>query len=179
MKKGLLVVIALLAVASIMAAMAYTSARVTNPATMAIVNSGKAFLRIYPSFTQNNPGTSYKDVNVFIDEDGRFKFDFTKGAWGAGSVGFQPGSRYEFEDLFCIYNGSKDTVRYWLENDGIEYISIKAGNTYLIKDGVSTGNKITLGSSTGTWYLDVIFDIPEDADLENISGNIIVHSEAV
>lgn len=179
MKKGLLVVIALLAFASIMAAMAYTSATVTNPATMSIVNSTKALLRVYPRFHQNNPEVGYKDVNVFVDEDGRFKFDFTKGAWGAGagSVGFQPGSRYEFEDLFCIYNGSMDTVEYWLENDGMEYITIKAGNTVLINNGTDTGSKVTLGSSTGTWYLDVIFDIPEDADLENISGNIIIHAE--
>ncbi|MGB9825779.1 MAG: hypothetical protein ACPLRU_03810 [Desulfofundulus sp.] len=177
MKRGVLVVVALLALASVMAAMAYTSATVTHPASMSIVNSAKAYLRVYPSFHQNSPEVGYKDVNVFVDEDGRFKFDFTKGAHGVGATGFQPGSRYEFNDLFCIYNESKDTVEYWLENVGMKYITIKAGNTILINNGEATGNKVAIGSSAGTWYLDVIFDIPENANLEDLSGTIIVHAQ--
>jgi len=177
MKRGVFVVAALLALASVMAAMAYTSATVTSPASMAVVNSATAYLRVYPSFHQNNPEVGYKDVNVFIDQDGRFKFDFTKGAHGVGATGFQPGSRYEFKDLFCIYNESKDTVEYWLENDGIKYITVKAGNTILIDNGVSTGNKVAIGSSAGTWYLDVIFDIPEDAEMEHIDGSIIIYAQ--
>ena len=178
MRKSLLLVVALLAMASLMAAMAYTKAEVTNPATITIVNTREAYLRVYPSFHQNKPGVGYKDVNVFVDSDGRFKFDFTKDIWGTRKTGFQPGSRYEFEDLFCIYNASEDTVEYWLETDGItDYITIKAENTVLIDNGQSTGKKVVLSKSTGTWYLDVIFDIPEDAPMKKISGNIIVHSQ--
>lgn len=180
-RRSLLVVVALLCMASLMAAMAYTSAIVTNPASMSIVNSAEAYLRVYPSFHVNNPENGYKDVNVFVDEnDGRFKFDFTKGAHGVGATGFQPGSKYEFDNLFVIYNESKDAVKYWIECENLKYITIKAGGTVLVQDGVSTSNTVSIGSSAGTWWLDVSFDIPNDADMEDITnGEVIIHAEPV
>lgn len=175
-RRSLLIVVALLCMASLMAAMAFTSATVTNPATMSIVNSAEAYVRAYPAHHTNEVG--YKDVNVFIGEDGRFTFDFTKGAHGIGATGFQPGSRYEFNDLFTIYDESKDAINVWLENDGLKYITVKYGDTILIDNGDNTEAKVSMGSSAGLWNLDVIFDIPEDAPMEDITnGSIIIHAE--
>lgn len=182
-KKGLFAVVAALAISSVMAAMAYTHAEVTNPATMQVTNSAKAYLRVYPSFHTNNPEVGYKDVNVFEDKDGIFKFDFTKGAHGVGATGFQPGSKYEFDQLFCVFNESKDSIQYWVTTD-IPYITIKAGDTVLVDNGKTTGKKVSIGTSAGTWYLDVSFDVPKDAAAAHalntlVKGEVKVFAEPI
>jgi len=75
MKKSLLVVVVLLAIASLMAAMAYSSATVTNPAVMQVTNSANAYLAMYKAHHYTEPG--YADQNSY-EEDGVFKFDFTR-----------------------------------------------------------------------------------------------------
>jgi hypothetical protein len=82
--------VTLLAVASLVATMAYTSASVSNETGVAIVATDEAHLAVEP-----NPDLS----NFVYIQDGSMVIDFS-----AGGAGFQPGSDYFFEDLFFVTN---------------------------------------------------------------------------
>ena len=113
MKKSLILVVILLAVASLMAAMAYTKAMVTNNAELKIVNTNKALLALEPQDSKNK---GFKDETAWI-EDGELKFNFSKGRFyglfkdKTNIHGLQPYSVYEWVPLFAIHNNSKDTIK--------------------------------------------------------------------
>jgi len=106
-KKGLLVVVALLALASLMATMAFSTAMVPNNVRTAIVPTDEALVSIVenPNFTDF----------ASIADDGKMYIDFTK----AGTSGFQPGSTYVFNDLFYIKNNITKPIKVGLRFDSL------------------------------------------------------------
>lgn len=93
-KKGLFLVVALLALSGLMAAMAYSNAHVSNKTMAALVTTDKAWLAVVP-----NP--DFADF-ARVNDKGVMVIDF------AGAHGFQPGSNYEFNNLFSIKNNLTD-----------------------------------------------------------------------
>ncbi|MGI6113833.1 MAG: hypothetical protein ACOYEJ_06895 [Mahellales bacterium] len=185
MRKGLILVVVLLCVASLMAAMAYTTAEVNNPATMSIVNSNEALLRMYP--WSGRTGT--KDATCFIGDDGVMHFNFGAGygdAKGQASYGFQPDSVYKWGQLFRVYNMSNDKVQFTIENDGLKYITVAThgyvdatSNAFVfVRDGNNTGTRINIPPNSHH-AIAVKFVVPYGVDLEDLSGKLIVKSWAV
>lgn len=82
MRSRLLLMVALLATAGIMAAMAYTSAEVRNPAEATVVRTDVALLAL-----SCNEGVGYMDENCWVDKDGRLHLDFAKGRDGEPAGG--------------------------------------------------------------------------------------------
>lgn len=106
-KKGLLVVVALLALASLMATMAFSTAMVPNNVKTAIVPTDEALV----SIVENPDFTDFAS----IADDGKMYIDFTK----AGTSGFQPGSTYEFNNLFYIKNNIDKPIKIGLRFDSL------------------------------------------------------------
>jgi hypothetical protein len=105
MKRGLVVVIALLAVASIMAAMAYTSATVTSDASLNMVSTNSALLALTPSDFHNAAyyGSHPSNARTLV-------LDLDKG-YNNNDFGVQPSSKYLWDDLFNVKNNSENDVR--------------------------------------------------------------------
>lgn len=108
MRRGLLVVVVLLAVASMMAAMAYTAATVRNPATFTVTNTAESLIGIEPLEGRGN-----FDEAAYIGEDGMLKFDLRKGLNG-GLFGLQPFSHYDWNPLFKVTNNSNEKIQFHL-----------------------------------------------------------------
>jgi hypothetical protein len=104
-KVGILVIIGLLAITGVMAAMAYTSATVTNEADLTVIRTNSALLRL-----ERTGGVGNKDEAAYY-QDGMLKFDFSKGKDGK-TFGVQPGSVYEWGRLVRIQNNSNDNGNY-------------------------------------------------------------------
>ncbi|MBU7006550.1 hypothetical protein [Phosphitispora fastidiosa] len=122
MRKSLIVVVALLAVASLMAAMAYNSATVTNAAQLKVVSTNQSLLTLEP-----NPPWDWidkvgrKDFTTTI-KDGELFFEFGKGVERDGTTarfyGLQPNSEYQWNPLFTMRNKSAETIQVTLEATG-------------------------------------------------------------
>jgi len=101
MKKSLLVVIALLAIASLMAAMAYTSATVSSKASLVISTTEDSILAF--NVDPSRPG--HEDGNAVIENNNlvlKFNNDIH---------GMQQGSTYNWDQMFSITNNSNSAVR--------------------------------------------------------------------
>ncbi len=186
-KVGIIVIVALLAISGIMAAMAYSNATVWSQADMTIINSNDALVGLYP--WADRVGT--KDKTVYIDEtDGRLYLNFAAGLGdqaGQGTKGFQPGSEYRWGTVFRVYNRSNDNVEITIENDGLKYIYVAevgyidhppTSKFVFVHNGVNTGNRLPIAPGSHR-AISIKFDVPADAPLEAISGNLIVKSWAV
>ncbi|MDP5274383.1 hypothetical protein [Chengkuizengella axinellae] len=103
MKKALLVVASLLAVSSVMAAMAFSSATVKNDANFSIVDTSGALLAIEAGEHQ---AAGYEERN---DGAEVLVIDFDKGKDGQ-EYGLQPNSEYTWIDLFKVTNNSENSV---------------------------------------------------------------------
>jgi len=121
MKKGLLLVVLLLAMASMMAAMAYTSATVNNDAQMTLQNTQDALLAL--SASEEHNAAYYHDVTANI-----LRIDLDKGN-GNVDYGIQPYSEYAWEDLFTVTNNSEHTVdvEITMESDFAPGVRLYAG----------------------------------------------------
>ncbi len=122
MKKGLIVVIALLAVASLMAAMAYNSATVTNAAQLKVVSTDKALLTLEANTPWSWQSTVGAKDNTATVKDGELFFEFGKGVGRDGSTpvfyGLQPNSEYQWNPLFTMRNKSAETIEVTIEATG-------------------------------------------------------------
>ncbi len=116
MKKSLLIVIALLAMASLMAAMALTRSLVSNKVEFAVVNTTEAKIGITPNDT-DHPGVA-KIV------DNKMVLDF--------SPGMQPASKYFYKDLFFIKNNTDKTLYVGLRFNQCYPNSDSAEDMYLV-----------------------------------------------
>lgn len=151
MKKSLLVVVALLCMASLMAAMAYTSATVTSAAQMRVTSTDMALLRF------DNVNNKFEVGYTTGVKDGELWFDFTQ---GKVKNGFQPNSVYTYKNLFRIMNNQDNAnIKITAETD-IPYLWLydREGNC-LIENGESTGK-----TSSGNTYYTVEFRIPSGAN---------------
>lgn len=100
MKKGLLLVVFLLAISSVMAAMSYSTAKVTSAMTGSITTSEESLLSLR---------LGKVDHNAAYMEEGVLKLKFDKGREGI-KYGSQRNSQYMWEDLFQIKNNSENIV---------------------------------------------------------------------
>lgn len=112
MKKGILLVAVLFAVAGLMGAFAYTSATVSSPAKAEITSTNAALLALIP----NEEYSQFVSVNK-----GKLNLDFT-----GGDYGFQPGSSYTFENLFTIKNNLDAPIKV-----GMRFSSVYQGDDWI------------------------------------------------
>ncbi len=110
MRKSLMLVVVLLAIASLMGAMAYNTATVTNAGTLKVKNTNQSLLALMPC-----DGIGNKDLSADI-VDGDLVFDFSKGMNG-NSYGLQRNSTYVWDvtmghgsGLFKLQQKSEDAV---------------------------------------------------------------------
>lgn len=159
MKRSLLLVVTLLAVASLMAAMAYTYATVENNANVKIVNTDDALLALIPgSDADATDGSDLgnKDKTAFIGADGAMYFNFNKGLGGT-NFGLQNGATYKWQDIFWVKNNSEDKIEFTVNASklgtadvGKNWLDIgihKNGynqEELFVADGVNTGTKVVL-----------------------------------
>jgi hypothetical protein len=90
-RKGLLLVISLLALATLMAAMSFSSATVQAQANLRITNQSNGLVALLPG--QGTTSASSDDLLM----------DFTE---GTSDKGIQPGSVYVWNNLFTIQNNT-------------------------------------------------------------------------
>lgn len=106
-KKSLLMLVVLLAVAGLMASMAFTDGYVHSTGYVRVNTSDASLLSIIPADTNL---VGYKDVTAKI-EAGAVLFQFGKSGLG-GFPGMQPGSRYSWDALISLHNKSLDNIEY-------------------------------------------------------------------
>lgn len=106
-KVGILVIIGLLAITGVMAAMAYSKAEINNPSAIQVTTTDKALVSL----------SEGDYVNTTKMEDGVLRLDLGAGINGK-MYGFQPNSKYEFDDLFTITNNAKGEVNVIIELEG-------------------------------------------------------------
>jgi hypothetical protein len=113
-KKGLFAVVAALAISSVMAAMAYNSATVTNNTELKIVNTNKALLTLEANTPWSWQSTVGAKDNTVVVKDGELFVQFGKGVDRDGSTprfyGLQPNSQYVWNPLFTLRNKSAETI---------------------------------------------------------------------
>jgi hypothetical protein len=103
-RRSLLIVVALLCMASLMAAMAFTSASVTSDAKFTVANSDEALLALVPgehAAAEIGGGHPSNAQRLVINWD--------KGVDGE-DFGIQPYSTYLWEDLFAVRNNSENPI---------------------------------------------------------------------
>ena len=150
MKKSLLVVIALLCMASLMAAMAFTSAKVTSSASFTVVNSDEALLALIPSEFHNAAfigGSHPSNAQMLV-------IDWDKG-YNNQDFGIQPYSTYLWEDLFAVRNNSENPihVKVYLDPD-VSPVNIFFASTGVASRWVNIGGKaleFDLGPGEEEW----------------------------
>lgn len=184
-KKGLLLVVALLALSGLMAAMAYSNAKVSNQTLSAIVQTDNAWLAVVP-----NP--EFEDFAA-VNEKGVMVIDFT----GMKKHGFQPSSVYEFKNLFYLKNNLDKPVEVglrfancykgesakWIKGlreiwttGGTKLIQADSGHTFL--KGIYEGLKVTIqpGESIPLHWQ---FHVHGNSSLGSGTYTLEVHSDVV
>ncbi|HHV64829.1 MAG TPA: DUF1102 domain-containing protein [Peptococcaceae bacterium] len=154
-RRGLVLVIAMLAIASLMAAMAFSYANVPNNVTSAVVNTNEALL----SIVENPNFTDFASIGA----DGKLYIDFTN-AYSGSNSGFQPGSTYEFKDLFYIKNNITKDIKV-----GIRFDQCYPGNTTNFPKGlhkITTSKDVINGDS---FYKTALIHV--NGGVMNICGN--------
>lgn len=172
-KVGIVLIVCLLAVAGIMAAMAYSNATVTNAAQLSIVNTNEALLKLSP-----NPAWSWtkppgnKDSTAYI-ENGELRFNFGKGLNG-NQYGLQPNSVYEWIPLFEMRNMSKEKVRVTVTatDDLAKYITLGTCNQ---GQAIGGGSPVPGHKAVANWKNEgetITFDIPPESNsgMQNIKN---------
>lgn len=170
-RKSLLMVVALLAVASIMAAMAFNSGYVWNGQSLTIVQTTDALVALKPGTgVGNGDKTSYvKDNQLFMD--------FGKGK-GGKIFGLQPGSRYTWDDLFEVKNNSKEDIEINISTDDIlakyaKFTGIVGDTSKVLYAKDSNPGWIRIPSGeTAKIKVDVVMNY--GTDLHETSGNSVV-----
>ncbi len=150
-----------LALAGVVAVMAYTQAAVSGSATVAVVTTEQALLALSCS-----DGPVNADGACYI-QDGQIYLDFSR---GIDDSGFQPGSAYEFADLVIVRNNSTEDVTVSLVTEGdlftTEGLTVEVtmspaapglvagnGGTATISFKVTVGAEVDLSGLSGTLRL--------------------------
>ena len=184
-KKGLLLVVALLALSGLMAAMAYSDAKVSNKTLSAIVQTDNAWLAVVP-----NP--DFADF-ASLNDRGVMVINFT----GPNAHGFQPNSVYEFNNLFYLKNNLEEPVEVglrfancykgesakWIKGlreitttGGQKLITADSGHTFL--QGVHEGLKVTIPAG-GSVPLHWQFNIHNNTSLGSGEYTLEIHSDVI
>lgn len=126
MRKSLLVVIALLAMASLMAAMALTKAKVSNAMNFSVVSTTDAKIGLTPNMI-DHPGVAKLDSS-----GNKMELDF--------SPGMQPHSSYSYNKLFRITNNTQKTL----------YVGLRFASCYKDQDNAVTNFPVGLHTITAS-----------------------------
>ncbi|MDR7239078.1 hypothetical protein [Neobacillus drentensis] len=152
MKKGLLMVVLLLAISSVMAAMSYNKATVTNASELKIVNTDQALVTLQadaPWSWENKIGSKDKTT---VMKDGELFFQFGKGINGGTGAeefhGLQPNSVYQWNHVFTVRNKSAETVK----------VTVRATGEYAQYITFGTGTRNTTEPTWGTEGQALVFD---------------------
>jgi hypothetical protein len=195
MKKGLLMVVLLLAISSIMAAMSYNKATVTNASELKIVNTDKALVTLQadsPWSWQTKVGSKDKTT---VMRNGELFFQFGKGINGGTGAeefhGLQPNSVYQWNHIFTIRNKSAETVKVTVRATG-EYAKYITFGTGAYTDGTpvwgtqgqpyefdNVGPEVRSGMQN-IRNVAVKIDLPSGVTVSPtaLAGSIIVETEA-
>jgi len=150
MRKSLLIVIALLCMATLMATMAYNTATISNAAELKITNTNTALLALSP-----HSGLGNLDQTSYI-HNGNLMFEFGRGnnPWFGGDMnyGLQKNSTYEWWNggasntgLFSIQNRSAEKIELY-----IKIKDIPAGVTIKTNQSIGDGGN-GWQTANGTW----------------------------
>lgn len=112
MKKSLLMVVAMLALSTVMAAFAFSSATIKNDGSLTVSSTNESLVSLIPA-DENAVGS--KDGAAFVD-GGELKIDLAKG--NGAKFGVQGDSHYKWNNLFTVKNNSKETVEFNITKDG-------------------------------------------------------------
>lgn len=176
-KKGLLLVVALLALSGLMAAMAFTNARVEGKMSLKVVNTNEALLALTLGnhmaayLADTEPGIKGTVASVL-------KINLNKGKGGA-EYGLQRDSKYEGHDLFKVTNNSENKVSVTVSVDrekGEPYIYLKTGSSW------SNGSKITFTLEPGeSKWIDIQVHTPYELRIppKSFSWEMVVSAVAV
>ncbi len=177
MKKSLLVVVALLCMASLMAAMAFSTASVSNAMTVKLANTQDALLALSASEYHNAATTDHITADML-------NINLNKGKDGV-EYGIQPHSTYEWDDLFNIKNNSENdvdvTVKLGPNSQGRTKIFAKYGdNNWVMISGIhSDGGELTLTIPSGdSQWIDFKTDGTLNGHVEDYDFNLIVEADS-
>jgi len=137
--RALMVAGGTLAVAGLMAAYSYTTASVTNAATLSVVDTNQALLALTPG-TPAVGGYPDKDVPASI-QNGNLVFDFNKGLGGA-DFGLQQNSTYYWDGMFTIQNNSSNAVQVTITD-----ANLPAGVTLSMNQGETGKGATTINTN--------------------------------
>lgn len=182
-KRSLLIVVALLCMASLMAAMAYSSATVTNAADLTIANTTQSLLKLE---AEDLATIGMKDGNAYVSS-GNLVFDFDKGK--NGQFGLQRNSEYEWfykgtsklnsRGLFNVTNNTSEDLKVNIKAIGVPSgIDIYVCRADAAQSWVQIDNEIGFTSDAfdgdpGARY-GVKIVVRDDAGLGNTDGMKIV-----
>lgn len=180
MKKSLMMVVLLLAISSLMAAMSYSSAKVTSAMTGTVKSTDASLLAL-------NKG-DHKAVTV---EDGVLKIDFNKGnvtSMPVSTYGVQKHSEYVWNELFSLKNNSENMVAATIKTEnnlpnGISlYVKTVKGDWTKIDsvNGASIGD-LPIAFKNNNLHevkVDVKLVVDKNASLGNFNPNLVVEAEA-
>ena len=129
-KKGLVMVLVLLCLASLLVAMAYTSAEVKAGYTIDVVNTNEALLALVPnSLNSDSSGAAETDKNAYVDDKGNLVLYFGRISSGGSKYGLQPGSTYIWKDLVIVKNHSLNKIKVNLVVEAeASYVSVTDAN---------------------------------------------------
>lgn len=156
-----ILVTAALALAGVIAVMAYTQATVNGSAAAAVVTTEDALLALSCS-----DGAVNADGTCYVEGGGLF-LDFSK---GIGDRGFQPNSVYEFTDLVVVTNNSTGDVDVSLAAEGDLFTT--AGLT--VEVTMNPDAPATLAGSGGTATISFKFTAAGDVALSGLTGTLQV-----
>lgn len=183
MRKSVILVVVLFAVASLMGAFAYNQAVVESDQTLKVVATNQALLALKPG-----DGVGNKDKTAYVDSDGILKIDFGRGLGENGFHGLQPGSTYTWNKLISIQNKSAETVEVTLNlENGVAISTVAIANV----EGTSNNNWFSgmevWSNDNATAFdlgpnctIDLQFEveIPRDAQLGTFAGTMTVDAVA-
>jgi hypothetical protein len=195
MKKGLLMVVFLLAISSVMAAMSYNKAAVTNASQLKVVNTNQALLTLEANTPWSWQSTVGAKDQTAVMKDGELFFQFGKGINGGSGApefyGLQPNSEYQWNPLFTLRNKSAETIKVTISATGpyadlITFGTVGQGGSpaWGTQGDALVINKVSKEISSGMQNIRNIavrINVPsgETVSAATLLGSIIVESEAV
>ncbi|WP_172373355.1 DUF1102 domain-containing protein [Sporosarcina jiandibaonis] len=178
MKKGLLMVVLLLALSSIMAAMSYTSATVTSAMSGTVKSTDASLLALKAG--------SHKAAT--IDND-ILKIDFNKGnvtSMPVSTYGLQKQSEYVWNGLFSVANNSDNVVNVTIKTEnnlpaGVKlYVKTTGGWTEINSINGHTHSGLPVAFKTNAGHevsVDIKVVVGSNASLGNFAPNLVVSAQ--
>jgi hypothetical protein len=163
-KKGLALVVVLLCMASLLAAMAYTSAEVKASYTIKVTDSASSILAL-----NFDSSVAAGECTGVVDTDGKLRITF-----GKDNCGLQPCSTYKWDGLVTLTNKSTKPIKVTVTDS--------VGGRLVIRD--SNGAAVSKKEIAANGTLPLTFKVTVPAGAEpgegnDLTGDIVVIATAV